>query len=160
MKRMTFLLLMLITLFAGAYQVSAQQVIATFDKDPRKDTVSRKITYPVVLGASQLSGGNIGKQVFDSLLQQGLYARDSGHKVAGFIFNYKERNIYEDSVGNIIPVTDLLMEYCPGNVLTPGVAATIYTRTKRGDTAFFDDIRVILPDGKEGRGRGMKFVIE
>jgi hypothetical protein len=160
MKRIAFLLLVMISLSAVSCEVSAQQVIATFDKDPRKDTVNRNITYPVVLGASQLSGGYIGKQLFDSLLQQGVQAADSGNKIAGFVFNYMERNIYEDSVGNIIPVTDLLMEYCPGSFLTPNVAASIYTRTKRGDTAFFDDIRVVLPDGKEGRGKGMKFVIE
>ncbi|MGZ7142769.1 hypothetical protein ACXWOE_10135, partial [Streptococcus pyogenes] len=72
---------------------------------------------------------------------------DTAARVAGFIFNYKERNIYEDSVGNIIPVTDLLMEYCPGDTLTPAISASIYQRTKRGDTAYFDDIRVVWPGG-------------
>ncbi len=149
----------LIPLFS--HESYGQQVIATFEKDPRKDSLAKKpVIYPVVLGNSELSGGTISKQIFDSLLRQGIKPVDTEAKVAGFLFNYKERNIYEDSVGNLIPVTDLLMEYCPGDTLTPTISSSIYFRTKRGDTAFFDDIRVIWPDGKEGRGKGMKFILQ
>ncbi len=161
MKKTILLLLAVISLVAVVYeQSSAQQVIATFDKDPRKDSVNKKVvTYPVLLGSSDLSGGVISKQLFDSLLHQGLRPQDPEARVAGFLFNYMERNIYEDSVGNIIPVTDLLMEYCPGDTLTTAISSSIYYRTKRGDTAYFDDIRVVWPDGKEGRGKGLKFIL-
>lgn len=162
MKKTVVLLLAAICLIAIVPgESSAQQVIATFDKDPRKDSLNKKVvTYPVSLGSSDTSGGVISKQLFDSLLRQGLRPVDPEARVAGFVFNYMERNIYEDSVGNIIPVTDLLMEYCPGDTLTSAIAASIYYRTKRGDTAYFDDIRVVWPDGKEGRGKGLKFVLE
>jgi hypothetical protein len=144
---------------AGAQQMSLepgqQQTEATRDTAKKK-----KVFYPVVLGLSDRTGGAISKQLFDSLLRQGVKSQDPAGQVTGFIFNYMERNLYEDSIGNIMVLTDLLTEYCPGDTLTPAVSSTIYLRTKRGDTAYFDNIRMILPEKGEVSGKGMKFVIE
>src|SRR5690606_4284150 len=57
------------------------------------------------LGKSDFYEGKISKENFDSLLRQGIMVRDSSgneYPVHGFYFNYAERNLYEDSVGNLM----------------------------------------------------------
>ncbi|HXS36751.1 MAG TPA: hypothetical protein VN721_08625 [Flavipsychrobacter sp.] len=124
-----------------------------------------KIRYkpiPVYLGHSTLSGGTVNKFVFDSLLKQGLTSMDSAgviYTVSSFIFNYAERNLYEDSAGNLVMLTDYLLEYCPGDTLTSDISQTIYQRVKNGDTLYFDRVIVKRPDSTEASGKSMKFVI-
>jgi len=156
-----FLIFCLFAADARAQQADPARGLNRAAGEQKKDTTAKKRKlYPVVLGYSELSGGGIGKTTFDSLMRQGLKAGDSA-RVSGFVFNYMERNIYEDSIGNIIPVTDLFTEYCPGDTLAPTISNSIYLRTKRGDTAFFDNIKLIRSaDGREVPGRSMKFVIE
>ena len=84
------------------------------------------------LGRSDLNGGPISKQAFDSYLKQGLTARDSmgvAYRVDGFTFSYSERNLYEDSVGNLMILTDYLSEFCSGDTVSPAVANNIYYKT-------------------------------
>ena len=100
----------------------------------------------VYLGRSAYRVGGIRKPVFDSLMKQGLSSHDSlgnNYKVTGFDFTYAERNLYEDSVANLMYVYDYQLEYCPGDTLSAGISAQLYTRTKPGDTVFFDKIRVV-----------------
>lgn len=115
------------------------------------------------LGHSEASGGKIPKSVFDSLLKQGITAKDSlGNlfQVQGFYFSYGERSLYEDSIGNLIVMTDYLTEFCPGDTISSAIAHTLFTRTKRGDTAYFDNIKVISQDGAKQYGaKGMMFIL-
>ncbi|RYZ52983.1 MAG: hypothetical protein EOP49_08240, partial [Sphingobacteriales bacterium] len=95
------------------------------------------------LGNSQIREGRVSKKVFDSLIRQGVRAMDSSGKtytVEGFTFNYGERNLYEDSVGRLMILTDFVSEYCPGDTLTQGLTKNILQRTKAGDTAIIDQI--------------------
>lgn len=155
------MLIVLTVCLCLAAGTAGAQVVQPVPQTAKTDTAAKKkVYYPVVLGLSDRSGGTIPKQLFDSLLRQGVRAQDTAGQVSGFMFNYKERNIYEDSVGNIIVLTDLLTEYCPGDTLTPGISNSIYLRTKKGDTAYFDNIRLTLPGKGEVPGKGMKFVIE
>jgi hypothetical protein len=80
--------------------------------------------------------------------------------VTGFKFSYAARNMYEDSVGNLISVVDFNSEYCFGDTLTPGIKTSLSYRTKAGDTAYFDAIDVKLPGGGMAEGRPMKIVIK
>jgi hypothetical protein len=115
---------------------------------------------PVYLGHSNLRGGAISKHMFDSLINEGLFAIDSaGAKgdVIEFRIYYKQRSLYEDSVGNFYTDMEMLTDMSKGNKLNSYVA--IQDRTKRGDTAIFDDILVRLPDSLIVRGTAMKFVI-
>jgi hypothetical protein len=114
-----------------------------------------------LLGRPGMPGGVISKRLFDSLLRQGLSASDSlgnRYKVAGFTFSYGERNLYEDSSGNLMVLTDYIMEYCPGDTLSTALTNNIYYKTKPGDTAYFDNIKVIVP-GKLMASRSMRFVL-
>ncbi len=117
---------------------------------------------PVYLGKSDYYTGKITKGVFDSLVKQGLTSRDSAgrvFKVTGFTFSYAERNLYEDSVGNPMILTDYLSEYCFGDTLTPFLKVNIPERSKVGDTLFVDQISLIAPEGYGANGRPIKLVI-
>lgn len=108
---------------------------------------AKKILLPTVyLGRSDYKGGPIKKDDFNRLLKQGLTSRDSlgnKYKVVGFDFNYAERELYEDSVGNLKVMVDLLYEHCPGDTITSNVSASIYERVKAGDTVYIDRVSVV-----------------
>lgn len=122
----------------------------------------------VFLGNSSYKGGPINKDDFKNLLKDGLTARDTfgvKYKVIGFEFSYGERNLYEDSAGNSMILTDYLTEFCPGNMVTPTVAASMADRVKAGDSVYFDQIKVLryinatetVPASDAILGIGMKF---
>lgn len=117
----------------------------------------------VFLGSSDLSGGRISKRSFDSLMRMGLTARDSAGmqgRVEEFRIYYKERNLYEDSVGNMYVNVDVLTDFSKGNKLNSYMGSSLLDRTKRGDTAIFDDIMVVFPDSTRARGKDMKFILD
>ena len=135
------------------------QAKRTDDKPQQQSATTKAKKYaPVFLGNSQVSGGMVPKAIFDSLAKQGLKS-DSGRVVSGFKFSYAERNVYEDSVGNLIRMVDYNSEYCFGDTLSPGVKTSLQFRTKPGDTAYFDNIDVKLPGGGIVEGKPVKIVI-
>jgi hypothetical protein len=75
------------------------------------------------------------------------------------MFSYGERNLYEDSLGNLIVLTDYLSEWCAGDTVSPAISNNIFYKTKPGDTAYIDQIRVLLPTGKEAAAMGLRFVL-
>ena len=143
----------------------------------------------VYLGHSENKGGPIKKDASTSLMKQGLTSHDSlgnRYKVTGFDFSYAEQKLYEDSSGNMVMMTDMSAEYCPGDTLASDIAYNVhmlksayltdsadipkglYERVKPGDTLYFDHIKVIkygknatlsMSDTATIAGRGMKFYI-
>lgn len=114
------------------------------------------------LGESEKTGGPIDKKTFDELMRHGVKAKDSAGAslpVVGFQFTYAERGIFEDSVGKLISVIDYLSEYCFGDTLTATISASLYDRTKPGDTVYIDRIKVRKPNGTEAMGKTLKFVL-
>lgn len=131
----------------------------TKDKKTDKPPVKR---IPVYLGRSSVSDGKVSKKTFDSLLKQGLTSRDSlgaPYSVDGFALTYGERNLYEDSVGNLMWVTDHLVEYCLGDSLTTFLLNNITERSKPGDTVYFDQITVRSAAGKATPGKAIRLVL-
>ena len=145
--------------------VSAQRATTKRAAPAAKDTGSKKAPQlpivPVYLGNTGMTGGVISKGRFDSAAKQGLLLRgaESGGAIKSFTFMYAERGLFEDSVGNPLVLVDYLTEICDGSQLSSGVQSSIYDRTKAGDTAYFNDIRVRLPSGLSAKGAVMKFVI-
>lgn len=134
----------------------------TDGKTPDKKELPKIKYTPVYLGHSNLDGGNVTKRVFDSLLKQGVTSRDSAgrnFKVTGFAFSYAERNLYEDSVGTLMILTDYLTEYCFGDTLSSFLLQNITDRSKSGDTVYFDQLSLISPEGTGANGKYMKFVL-
>ncbi len=116
------------------------------------------------LGHSNLNGGLVSKMVFDSLIKQGITARDSSgisYPVAEFTFGYGERNIYEDANGKLVVMTDYLSEYCAGDTLSIPFKNFIFrdNRTKHGDTVYVDKIKVRMPNGRTLGAKSMRFVL-
>lgn len=139
-------------------------VAQSFNKDDDKDKPKKKKEYrvPVYLGKSNLSGGAISVSVFDSLLAQGLTSKDTlgrPHLVTSFLFTYAERNLYEDSIGNLMWLTDLRSAPCKGDTLEEYVLESTLDRMKSGDTVYFDNITVVSPDSVGYNGHGMMFVL-
>lgn len=154
-------------------------------KQPEQKAVPRRVLEPqVYLGNSANWGGTIQKNTFRELMKQGLTSKDSmgrQYKIISFNFTYAERNLYEDSVGNLVVKADFSTTYCHGDtlpdVLTRYIPASqskigeespgIYQRVKAGDTVYFDRISVLrytpntpLPaDSLAIMGKGMKFTI-
>lgn len=133
----------------------------------QKDTAGKKPykppTYPVFLGKS-LSGADlkISKKDFDTYMKQGLTAKDSSGQPMqfhGFMFTYGERNLYEDSAGSLIVLTDLMAEYCFGDTLSANISSNLYQRSKAGDTAYIDDIQLVDVHGKSKLGRSMRIIL-
>lgn len=114
----------------------------------------------VFLGRSTLSGGAISKRAFDSLAGQGLRLAGNNGTVSSFQFIYAERSLYEDSVGNPLITTDYLTEYCYGDTLSASIREGLKDRTKPGDTAYFDQIRILAANGQQLKGKAMRFVLE
>jgi hypothetical protein len=132
----------------------------TKDKKTVKPAVKR---IPVYLGHSVITDeSKVSENAFDSLLRQGLTSRDSAglnYKVDGFAFTYGERNLYEDSVGNLMWLTDHLVEYCYGDTLSTFLLNNITERSKPGDTVYIDQITVRSPDGKGAYGQAMRLIL-
>lgn len=153
-------LLLLSAVVATAVVSYAQRRQAPAKAISSKPVVQAKPVMVVTIGATDYSGGPISKSEFDRVAPQGLKLKDpQGAFIEGFSFTYGERNMYEDSAGNPKPVTDYLTEYCMGDSLSPIISQTMVSRTKPGDTAYYDDIHIRLSNGKPAVGKSMKFVI-
>lgn len=116
------------------------------------------------LGYSDYSGGAVSKKVFDSLLRQGITARDSAgmaYKVVEFTFGYGERNLYEDSTGKLVILTDYVSDICMGDTLSTIFQNFVFkdNRTKNGDTAYFDRIKVQVPGSGVVTTKNMRFIL-
>jgi hypothetical protein len=152
-------------LVIASYSLMAQKVKVKAKGETAVTTVMADPNTKIVhayLGRSNYGQGAISKKLFDSLLRQGLTARDAAgnnYKVQSFTFNYAERNLYEDSVGNPIVLTDFITEFCAGDTLSTALKMNIFYKTKPGDTAWFDGIKVLLPEGRQIGTKGMKFTL-
>ncbi len=148
--------------FASMYSIAQHQNTA---KKKSAHTAASKKKYPyklcpVYLGSSNYQTATLSKHVFDSLMAQGLRAVDSGGqaaKVVEFRIYYKERNIYEDTLGRPYIDYEMLTDLSKSNKLNSYVA--IDQRTKAGDTVILDDIIVQLPDSTKISGIGMKITL-
>lgn len=125
----------------------------------------------VYFGQSGIASGTISKSQFESLIKSGLTSKDSSgkkYKVVGFDFTYAERNLYEDSVGNLMITADYMNEHCNGDTLSPSLTENLADRIKAGDTAFIDHIMVVryknksnepMPDSTAFLAKSMKLII-
>jgi len=172
----TVSIVVVIVLMAAGQNLTAQQkgkskTAAKTDNVTTEGAPASHILYPTVyLGHSEYHGGPIKKLEFDRLLKQGLTSHDSlgnKYKVMGFDFNYFERQLAEDSIGNLKMFTEIFYEFCPGDTITSNIATSLYERTKPGDTVIIERVKVVryinktkvLPDASAIGARGLKCVI-
>jgi hypothetical protein len=160
MMKKTFFCLLSILLVCGIASITIAQRTAKVKKGEQKGKPATRVVTPVVpvtLGKSSHQSGPLTKDVFDSLIKQGLYA--DGYDVKSFTFSYAELNYYEDSVGNPIRVFDQSIEYCSGNMLSSVVSSSIFDRTKPGDTVYIDQIKLLNAKGMHAKGIALSIPI-
>lgn len=118
---------------------------------------------PVYLGKSNYRDTTISERKFDELLREGLTSRDSlgnEYRVLSYLLTYGERNLYEDSVGNLMMLTDLLTHPCDSGAKPPGfLLQNIIERSKPGDTVYFDQVTVKAPEGYNANGKSLRLVL-
>ncbi|MBX2906047.1 MAG: hypothetical protein KF744_08420 [Taibaiella sp.] len=159
--------LLSVLLVCGVSLVASMPANAQKKAAPTGSKPHKVLMPQAFLGNSDKKGGMISRDEFTKLVKQGLQARDSAgnrYRVTGFEFMYGERQMYEDSVGRPMVMFDYLSEYCPGDTLSPGVAMSLYSRLKAGDTAYFNRVEVLRvrpgePGGTVIMGKGMKFAL-
>lgn len=142
--------------------VAWQAVAGEGDKEQKKKP--KIVPIPVYFGNSDIDSGLVPKQVFDSLLKQGFTSRDSNGRVFNvnsFMFTYCERNLYEDSVGNPIILTDYLSEFCMNGKLEEYQLDALLYKSKKGDTLIIEKIMLTSADSAKvtGFGKAMKLII-
>ncbi|HEY9178871.1 MAG TPA: hypothetical protein VIN07_14340 [Flavipsychrobacter sp.] len=156
--RRTVSILMLLTGALFALNAAAGED----DKDQKKKP--KIVPIPVYFGNSGIDSGVVSEEVFDSLLKQGFTSRDSNgrvYNVNSFMFTYCERNLYEDSVGNPIILTDYLSEFCMNGKLEDYQLEALRYKSKWGDTLIIEKIMLTSADSAKtkGYGKAMKLVI-
>lgn len=148
-------------LFLGLFVGLSVHLVAQNKSKPTTVKSTKPSMIYGYLGRSNVHDGKISKKVFDSLLKQGITAKDSlgfSYKPDEFVFSYGERTLYEDSVGNPMILTDMLQEYCLGDTVTPVLKLNIFKRTKPGDTAYIENIKVSTQWGQMP-AKSMRFIL-
>lgn len=135
---------------------------AVADEKDKKKEKPKPVPVPVYLGEGDFNGGNIKLSLFDSLIQQGLFARDSNGRafnVRQFMFTYCERNLYEDAVGNPMIMTDYLAEYCMEGSFNEHQLDALRRRAKSGDTLIIEKILLEAADSTKAGAHGIPLKI-
>lgn len=149
---------------AFKYIFSSLLLLTSLSLTAGDNTGKKMVVIQPYLGHSNFKGGNIAKAVFDSLIKQGITAKDSAgneYKVLEFTFGYTERNLYEDPNGRLVIMSDYLTEHCLGDTLTTTFQNFVFKdkRTKHGDTVYLDKVKVLLPEGRAVMGKSTRFVL-
>lgn len=150
MKRIAQLIVVLLAGFAAMNAVA--------DEKDKKKEKPKPVPVTVYVGNDGYKGGNIAVSKFNSLIGEGLVARDSnGRKfnVRQFMFTYCERNLYEDSVGNPIVLTDYLAEYCMDSKFNEHQLSSLRSRAKPGDTLILEKILLQADDSTKAGAHGI-----
>ncbi len=132
------------------------------EKDDKNKKKPKPVKVAVYFGKSDIDSGILVKPAFDSLLKQGLTSKDSNGRVfevKSFMMTFCERNIYEDSVGNLMPVTDYLSEYSFDSKLKPYQLTYVLEHRKKGDTIIFEHIKLQSVDSVKAGANGKPFRI-
>ncbi len=127
------------------------------DQDKDKKKKPKPVPVTVYIGNSDIDTGVITKQVFDSLLKEGFTSKDSTGRVfnvKSFMFTYCERNLYEDSIGNPMILTDYLSEFCFDSKLKDYQLEALLSRSKWGDTLIIEKIRLEAADSTKDAAGG------
>lgn len=157
MKRIAQILVLLL---CGVVAVDA--IADEKDKDKKKKP--KPVPVAVYLANTNIDSAAIRKPLFDSLIKQGFTSRDSNGRVfevKGFKFTFCERNLYEDSLGNPMIVTDYLSEYSFDSKFMDYQQDALIRRAKPGDTVFIENITLRAADSTEAgaKGKPLKLVI-
>jgi hypothetical protein len=103
------------------------------------------------LCGGQVSGGEISKARFDSLIAYPLIAKDSlntEHTVFSFFLTYAERGLFEDSTGHPTIMTNYTGTNSENGKLPDYWLKSLRERSKAGDTVMISNIIYFSGPGK------------
>ena len=127
------------------------------------NTAPKKYPYQSYLGCREADVSFLPKTSFDSLIALPLCAKDSHRNAANvqsFDIIYAERGLYQDSAGLPIIYTDYSTFKCDGASIPKNVVEMFKEHSYKGDTVFFENVKVLGPDQKSHPCKGMKVIIK
>ena len=110
-------------------------------------------------GKALLESEKVNAALLRDLMQKSLTVTSGIGSINGFSFTYAERAMYEDSLGNPLPLTDYMTEYCFGDTLSKNIKLLLPAKVKAGDTVYIADVKVQQAAGKPVLGRPARIVI-
>lgn len=125
--------------------------------------LDKKFKFNAQLGCNDMLGEFVAKKSFDSVIAFPLCARDSNnviYPISGFDLTYAERGLYEDSTGLPIIFTDYTHAKIDGNTLPKKWIDIFKERSYKGDTVFFENIKVVgNADTKANACKSLRIII-
>lgn len=126
------------------------------DKTKKETKLPSRV--PVTFGGT-LADSSITKKRLLELSGKPLSVALPGARVDHFYFSMTQRNLYEDSVGNLIILAEPFTELCMGDTIPQYLRENLAIHGKPGDTAWVEAIKIRTAEGKILDGRTMKLTL-
>lgn len=127
------------------------------------DGLVKKQKYKAYFGCTYTDSFQISVNEFKQLIHKPLCVKDSvGNliKVESFEIIYAERGLYQDDEGLPIIVTDYSNVACTGDSIPKKWIQNFNERSYKGDTVYFDRVRLRTPDKKTLECKSVKVVLK
>ncbi len=127
------------------------------------NTSTAKYMFTSYLGCAEMQSSFVPKNTFDSLVASRLCAKDSTKNmfpIQSFEITYAERGLYQDSSGLPIIFTDYSTVQCVNDTIPKRWVSLFKERSYKGDTVYFDNVKVLGSDNKSHPCKGLKIVIQ
>ena len=127
------------------------------------DGLVKKQKYKAYFGCTYTDSFQISVNEFKQLIHKPLCVKDSvGNliKVESFEIIYAERGLYQDDEGLPIIVTDYSNVACTGDSIPKKWIQNFNERSYKGDTVYFDRVRLRTPDKKTVECKSVKVVLK
>lgn len=127
------------------------------------DGLVKKQKYKAYFGCTYTDSFQISVNEFKQLIHKPLCVKDSvGNliKVESFEIIYAERGLYQDDEGLPIIVTDYSNVACTGDTIPKKWIQNFNERSYKGDTVYFDRVRLRTPDKKTVECKSVKVVLK
>lgn len=127
------------------------------------DGLVKKQKYKAYFGCTYTDSFQISVNEFKQLIHKPLCVKDSvGNliKVESFEIIYAERGLYQDDEGLPIIVTDYSNVACIGDSIPKKWIQNFNERSYKGDTVYFDRVRLRTPDKKTVECKSVKVVLK
>jgi hypothetical protein len=127
------------------------------------DGLVKKQKYKAYFGCTYTDSFQISVNEFKQLIHKPLCVKDSvGNliKVESFEIIYAERGLYQDDEGLPIIVTDYSNVACIGDSIPKKWIQNFNERSYKGDTVYFDRVRMRTPDKKTVECKSVKVVLK
>jgi hypothetical protein len=127
------------------------------------DGLIKKSKYKAYFGCTYTDSMQLSVDEFKQLIQKPLCVKDSAGnliKVESFEIMYAERGLYQDDEGLPIIVTDYSNVVCKGDTIPQKWIQNFNERSYKGDTIFFDRVRMHTPENKLVECRTVKVILK